>query len=766
MVQPFSMVAGTGDTMFEDWQATFNAITDPICLLDREYRIVKYNRAMADLFEAGGQPLTGRFCYEICHSTAEPSSACPVFRMQQSLRRETSEMPIGDRLYEIVADPYLDAEGRLQGTVHILKDITARRHSEKKISEREAMLQQILDTSSVAIFLVDRSGRITHANRRMAEMFHCPMAELIGSEYVTHVHPSEREIGRQKMLALLASEIHSVDLERRYWRNDGSEFWGHLSGRRFHDESGHERGLVGVISDITERKRAEAKLISSEKKFSAIFSLIPDPTMITDMTTGTIIDLNETAAQWCGRPREALIGMTTADVQFWVDPSDRTRMLSEMQSMHEVNDMELRIRKHTGEIRDVLFSSRIFGMDGEEYLLCRAHDITGLKRAEAEKRELERQLVQARRLEGLGVLAGGIAHDFNNLLQGVFGYISLARMSIDRKEKAIEMLAQAEQALHHSVGLSNQLLTFSKGGKPVRKELALGPVIRQNVQFALSGSRNDYDLQVAADLRTVSADEGQIGQVIQNLIINADQAMPTGGTILITAGNVSAPGEHLPGVLAPGDYVVLTVRDGGVGMPPEYLEKIFDPYFTTKEKGSGLGLAISYSIVGNHGGTIDVRSEIGKGSAFSVYLPAHGESPPAAAVTGQKAGDRRSGHILLMDDEDVVRNVAGEMMAALGYTVDCAVDGAEAVGLYRKAMEAGRPYDIVILDLTVRGGMGGAEAMQRLLEIDPRVRAVVSSGYADDSILADYRAHGFCATLGKPYMIDTLSSMLERLLSS
>lgn len=628
-------------SMFEDWQATFDAITDPLCLLDHEHRIVKYNRAMADLFAGGGQPLTGRYCFELCHGSAEIIPECPVSRMLQSHRRETAELTVRDRSYEVVADPYFDGQGRLQGAVHILRDITAKKQYEKKISERETVLQQILDTSSVAIFLVDRSGRITNANRRMSEMFRCPMTELIGSEYVACVHPAERERGRQTMLDLLASKIHSVDLERRYWRRDGTEFWGRLSGRRFHDDAGNEVGLVGVIADISEPKRAEE-----------------------------------------------------------------------------------------------------------------------------ERRDLERQLIQAQRLDGLGVLAGGIAHDFNNLLQGVFGYISMARMTIDQKEKAIAMLEQAEQALHQSVGLSTQLLTFSKGGMPVKKELALGPVIRKNVQFALCGSRSDSELQVAADLRMVNADEGQIGQVIQNLVINADQAMPAGGRIVVTAENVRAPGERIPGMLAPGDYAVLTVKDSGVGMPPEHLPRIFDPYFTTKEKGSGLGLAISYSIVANHGGTIDVTSEPGIGSSFAVYLPACGGPAPSVQAAGQGGGGARKGNILVMDDEEVVRKVAGEMITALGHAVDCVAHGGEAITRYQQAREAGRPYDIVILDLTVRGGMGGAEAMKRLLEIDPGVKAVVSSGYADDSILADYQKHGFCATLGKPYMIKTLSSLFERLLSS
>jgi len=380
----------------------------------------------------------------------------------------------------------------------------------------------------------------------------------------------------------------------------------------------------------------------------------------------------------------------------------------------------------------------------------------------SERKQLEEERLKSQKLESIGTLAGGIAHDFNNLLQGIFGYISMAKLTIDQREKSLSMLVQAEKALHQSVNLTSQLLTFSKGGKPVKKVLDLRPVIENAVKFALSGSRVSYDLSFGDDLCPVDADGGQIGQVVQNIVLNAEQAMPLGGRIEIAARNVPpSQAAGLP-LSAPDGLVEIVVRDQGMGIPPEHLPRIFDPYFTTKEKGSGLGLATSYSIVKNHDGTIDVSSVLGKGATFTVYLPATRAALESAAST-LSAGctDGRKGRILVMDDEPVVRIVAGELLRELGHEAEFAEHGDSAIEKYRRAKADGRPFDVVILDLTIRGGMGGEETLRRLLEIDPGVKAVVSSGYSDDEVVAMYRQHGFRSFLKKPYDMLELGRTLD-----
>jgi len=385
-----------------------------------------------------------------------------------------------------------------------------------------------------------------------------------------------------------------------------------------------------------------------------------------------------------------------------------------------------------------------------------------------EHRLIEEERLKSHKLESVGTLAGGIAHDFNNLLQGIFGYISMAKRTLDQKDRCLGMLEQAEKALHQSVNLTNQLLTFARGGRPIRRPLDLRPVIENAVTFALSGSRVGHRLKIVDGLAMVSADEGQISQVIQNLVLNADQAMPAGGTVTIAARNVLVPLDASPPGLDKGDYVEILIRDMGIGIPAQYLDRLFDPYFTTKERGSGLGLATSYSIIRNHDGVIEVSSEPGRGSTFRFYLPATDGAVQTGARTTppDEAAPAAGGHILVMDDEEVVRRVAAELISSLGYEVDLAEDGAKAIELYESAMNAGRTYDVVILDLTIRGGMGGAEAIQKLQEIDPAAKVVVSSGYSDDTVVSEYQEHGFRAFLKKPYVLGDLQNVLNSLMGT
>jgi len=389
--------------------------------------------------------------------------------------------------------------------------------------------------------------------------------------------------------------------------------------------------------------------------------------------------------------------------------------------------------------------------------------LLGITRDITDKKRLEEDLSRTQKLESLGVLAGGIAHDFNNLLQGIFGYMSMARQHIDDREKACAMLDQAEKALTMSVNLTSQLLTFSKGGKPAKKRIALQPIIDNSARFALSGSHSDYRITADKDLWHIDADEGQIGQVIQNIVQNASEAMPDGGTVDIRAGNEYIARGSKPLLPEGGRFVKITVRDTGTGIPAQHQLKIFDPYFTTKQKGSGLGLATSYSIVRNHGGMIELTSESNKGSTFSIYLPAGDEeeerkTPATAPVT------TRRGRVLVMDDEEMIRNLAMEMIGSLGHEVTCAVDGKDAIEKFLEARESGRPFDAVILDLTIRGGMGGEQVIRKLLEIDPTVKALVSSGYSDSPVMSDYSHYGFAAFLSKPYRIDALRDSLNALL--
>ena len=386
-----------------------------------------------------------------------------------------------------------------------------------------------------------------------------------------------------------------------------------------------------------------------------------------------------------------------------------------------------------------------------------------LQMAEQEKRnrQMTLHLANAQKIESLGQLAGGIAHDFNNILTGLTGNLSVlnARSGLDgeARETIKDMLAAASEA--HKV--TQQLLTFAKGGQPVKKIFSFRTALASWCSFGLRGSKTKPFVDIPLDLWAVNGDEGQLGQVVNNLLRNALEAMPEGGGLKVLAENLEqAGGTGLP--LPPGKYLRLTVADTGVGIPAKYLDKIFEPYFTTKQRGHGLGLAMVRSIVKSHGGEIAVRSGPGSGTEFTVYLPAADAAPQQDLAAPGKA-QKGTGRLLVMDDEEIVQKALARMLAALGYTSACAADGKEALKLYKEALGGPGAFKAVIMDLTIPGGMGGAEAIKELLALDPAAKVVVSSGYSGDNLMADYKALGFRAALVKPYRYEDLADVLATL---
>ena len=376
------------------------------------------------------------------------------------------------------------------------------------------------------------------------------------------------------------------------------------------------------------------------------------------------------------------------------------------------------------------------------------------------RKQMEDELIKAQKLESLGVLAGGIAHDFNNLLTVIMGNIVLAKMHPGPEGNIVEWLKEAEHATIRAKDLAQQLLTFSRGGVPVKAVIAIGPIIREAARFALSCATLRCEFSLAPDLWFIDADAGQISQVVNNLLINANQAMPDGGAISVDGENAIID-EQTTLPLQPGPYVSITVKDTGIGIAKEYLPKIFDPYFTTKQQGSGLGLASSYSIVKKHGGHIAVESRPGGGATFTVYLPASPGKHEEKQVDRQSQPVTGRGNILVMDDDDGIRAVATNMLEFLGYAVTAVASGEEAIEAYKKAHASGDPYDAVITDLTVPGKMGGKELIKELLALDPHVKAIVSSGYSNDPIMANCREYGFSGVIVKPYTNVELAKVLN-----
>lgn len=484
--------------------------------------------------------------------------------------------------------------------------------------------------------------------------------------------------------------------------------------------------------------------------FRTYFESAPDFVLQVD-AEGTILDINRT---YHGLTRDQVIGTSIFQ---WVPDEFRSRVEATLGRAIDSGESEVIEYWAIDADQEMRWHSAHFGPIREE---GRDETAIVIVRDITEQKEIREELAKRERLDSLGVLAGGLAHDFNNLLTAILANISMAKMYGDLQEDAFQMLTDAEKASLRAKRLTQQLLAFSKGGAPTKKTVCISKVLRDTTDFVLSGSNVKCDYAFPDDLWPVEADEGQIDQVIQNLVINADQAMPGGGTLSVSCENVTLGRNDLPDATG-GRFVRISFADEGTGIPDKHLPKVFDPFFTTKRKGSGLGLATSFSIVQNHGGHIRVESSLGEGTTFHVYLRAS-DKPVEPPKTPPAKNIRGHGRVLLVDDEEIIRRSAGGLLRRLGYEVDMAEDGSAAIRLFRRAVKENRPFDAVIMDLTIPGGMGGEDTVQELKKIDPAAKVVVSSGYSNDAVLSRYEEYGFCAAVTKPWRVEELSEALER----
>ena len=664
----------------------------------------------------------------------------------QFFRRDGSEAAL-----HTIGRVVRDGAGAPARMIGIVQDISERRNAETRIRESEDRFRSIFEYATDGIMIADPEQKtIVEVNSAICAMLGATRDELVGHP-IAALHPTddfprvletfERQLRGE---ITLAPDIPML-------RKDGSVFAAAVNSRMV--TLGGKPFLLGSFRDITEQKQAEERITRSEEFVRSILDTVDEGFIVVDRDY-RIITANRAYGAQAGINGESVVGRHCHEISHRLPrPCFEQGEECAVRRVFETGEPATALHRHLGPAGATLYvETRAFPLTNTDGRVISAIEtVTNI----TEKHLLEEERLKSQKLESIGTLAGGIAHDFNNLLQGVFGYISMAKMSIENRERSLAMLEQAEKALHLSVNLTAQLLTFSKGGKPVKQRIALSPVIENAARFAMSGSRSECRLRLAPELWQADADEGQIGQVIQNIVLNADQAMPLGGQITIAARNLPANEAFAQHGLPREDFVEIAIEDQGVGIPAQYLDKIFDPYFTTKEKGSGLGLATSYSIVRNHGGRIEARSTPGEGSAFVIFLPAVNARPEKRADR-ETAASPGAARILFMDDEEIVLRVAVEMLRLLGHEVESAERGEEAIEKFLAARAAGKPFDLVILDLTIRGGLGGAETMRRLLEIDPGVKAVVTSGYSDDAVTASYQEHGFCSILKKPFHFEEL----------
>ncbi len=653
------------------------------------------------------------------------------------------------------ASPIFDPAGSIVAVSVIARDIT----EDIRTTQTLELQARLLDTVVDGVFMHDLEGNLLYVNESACASHGYTREEIMAINL--------KDLDTPEYAALLPARKEELRengqgcFQTAHFRKDGSVLPLEVHTRAIH--IGDRPVVLSVARDITRRLRHQEQLAEEKERLATTLRCIGDGVITADLD-GAVIIMNQSAEELCGIPTAEAKGRPCSAVLPIVRRSDGSSwddLLVSAAAGKAAQRPEEQFLLHTAGGDEKILLINIAALESRELsslgLVIVLRDITAQVRAQDE-------LVRAQKLESLGVLAGGIAHDFNNLLLAIWGNISLIKEEAGHTASVRRQLDRIERASMSARRLTEQFLTFSKGGAPVRSVAELGPLLRDAAKFAVRGLNVTLEFAFADRLRRVYIDEGQIRQVITNLALNAAQAMPRGGRIVYTANNETvAEDDLLP--IAPGEYVQLAVRDYGEGIAAEYLDKIFDPYFTTKPDGSGLGLSSAYSIIRAHDGYMTVESEPGAGTSFHVYLPAtHAETNDALSAENRVI-QHGSGLILVMDDEQFVRETVHDMLDTLGYTGVFAEDGGMAISLFQNQLSRERPFDAVILDLTVPGGMGGAEAAERLRRLAPDCKMIVSSGYANDNTLADYRGAGFDAVIAKPYSLRNLAATLAGLLS-
>ena len=737
-------------------------INDVVFSIDTQAEITYISPVIKQISGYTPEEMTGKSLFKFVFSEDLPMLKL-LFEERISGKIEPYEFRIitktGENLWVRTSSRQIVKDNMIIGLQGVLTDISESKLAEEALKESEERFRVAFKTSPDAIYItrID-DGLIIYINDGFTAWSGYSREDVFGKTSLD----LGLWIDKTEWLRLLdkiSKEGFVNRFETRFRTKDGRTRIVMLSATIM--QIRNQKYLFAIARDIDDLKKAEEALLAEKERLSITLRSIGEGVIAIDLASRVVL-MNRIAEELTGWLQDEALGKPIKDV-FSIVFEDTRNACSDLvsnamrsgETMEPHNDfilisgrgLEKTVNFTATPIRDA--ESQIIG----SVLVFR--DVS-------EKREMEEELRKSQKLESIGVLAGGIAHDFNNILSAILANISLAKITMPENRKAETRLEEAEKAVLRAQSLTQQLLTFSKGGAPVKETSDIREILKDTSLFALSGSKTKADFAISDDLSPLDVDKGQISQVINNLIINADQAMPKGGVIKIKAVNIKV-GPESSLRLEPGDYVRISISDNGEGIAPENLSKVFDPYFTTRSSGSGLGLATVYSIVKRYKGEIRVESKVGIGTTFTIYLPVSKSAVVQRSET-QTQVIKGNGRILLMDDEAVIRDVAREVLEFLGYEASLAKDGESMLEIFKRANAEGKPFDVVILDLTIPGGPGGKEVVKELTKNDPAIKVIAASGYSNDPVMANYKAYGFNGILPKPFTIKDVGFVLKKVL--
>jgi PAS domain S-box-containing protein len=649
-------------------------------------------------------------------------------------------------------------------------EIAERRHAEEALRESEEKYRVLVENAEEAIS-VAQDGILRFANRKTAELTGYSREDLTSRPFVEFLHPDDRAVVHDRHV----KRQQGVELPNNYRfriaHKSGETRWVDLNVVMIEWEG--KSATLNFMTDITERRQAEAALQRSQTLFATIFRTSPAATILSTLADGRCVDANEAYSRLFGHTREELVGHTTTELNIWLSPEQRQQVVTELSRHRHLENVELTLRTKSGALRNTVAAGEIITIEGQPYILSFFFDITERKRAEAERIELERQLLHAQKLKSLGILAGGIAHDFNNLLMAILGNLDLALLNVPQTSPVRVNIEQAVQATRRATDLTRQLLAYSGKGRFVVTRMDLNRLVRESADLFRTAIAKTITMQLhlAPEPSVLEADPGQVQQVIINLITNASEAIgDQPGRITLTTGSQTCDAGYLSrSRLAEkppaGQFVYLEVSDTGCGMNEETLQHLFDPFFTTKFMGRGLGMSAVLGIVRGHKGAILVESAIGQGTTIRVLFPACTaalEESPDASRAPVRVRDTavRKGTVLVVDDEGAVRTLGIAFVQRLGFEAMGAADGEEALRLFEAHA---REITCVLLDLTMPR-MDGLSTFREMKRLQPGVKVILCSGYDEQEATQRFSTEGLAGFIQKPYLLQDLRVMIEQIL--